>query len=65
MELSHAHRRFSAHNFYMYKGKTVKQADVVLLPFPLLMPMNASTRSNDLKFYENRTRSPPFRLPFL
>ena len=38
-----------------YKGKTVKQADVVLLPFPLLMPMNASTRLNDLNFYENRT----------
>lgn len=49
----------------MYKGKPVKQADVVLLPFPLLMPMNASTRSKDLKFYENRTRSPPFRPPFL
>ncbi len=38
-----------------YKGHTVKQADVVLLPFPLLMPMNLSTRVNDLKFYENRT----------
>ncbi len=43
--------------FAGYKGKTVKQADVVLLPFPLLMPMNISTRSNDLKFYENRTDS--------
>ena len=41
--------------FAGYKGKTVKQADVVLLPFPLLMPMNSSTRLNDLKFYENRT----------
>lgn len=41
--------------FAGYKGKTVKQADVVLLPFPLLMPMNLSTRMNDLKFYENRT----------
>ncbi len=38
-----------------YKGKEVKQADVVLLPFPLLMPMNLSTRLNDLKYYSNRT----------
>lgn len=38
-----------------YKHHTVKQADVVLLPFPLLMPMNLSTRLNDLTFYENRT----------
>ena len=35
---------------------TIKQADVVLLGFPLLYSMNASTRKNDLLIYENVTR---------
>ena len=34
----------------------IKQADVVLLGFPLLYPMNASTRRNDLLTYEQVTR---------
>jgi trehalose/maltose hydrolase-like predicted phosphorylase len=37
-------------------GTFIKQADVVLLGFPLLYPMNASTRKNDLLIYEPVTR---------
>jgi trehalose/maltose hydrolase-like predicted phosphorylase len=33
-------------------GTTIKQADVVLLGFPLGMNMSLSTRTNDLKIYE-------------
>nr|XP_029728045.1 protein-glucosylgalactosylhydroxylysine glucosidase-like [Aedes albopictus] len=38
-------------------GTVIKQADTVLLGYPLQYPgMNASTRSNDLRFYESVTR---------
>ncbi|XP_013201193.2 protein-glucosylgalactosylhydroxylysine glucosidase [Amyelois transitella] len=44
--------------FQGYKrGETIKQADVVLLGFPLQYPMNASTKSNDLSYYASVTRS--------
>ncbi|NXH80058.1 PGGHG glucosidase, partial [Edolisoma coerulescens] len=33
-------------------GEPVKQADVVLLGFPLMHPMNAEVRRNDLEMYE-------------
>eukprot|EP01114_Cavostelium_apophysatum_P022690 TRINITY_DN8295_c0_g1_i1.p1 TRINITY_DN8295_c0_g1~~TRINITY_DN8295_c0_g1_i1.p1 ORF type:complete len:699 (+),score=116.92 TRINITY_DN8295_c0_g1_i1:246-2342(+) len=38
-----------------YKGQTIKQADVVLLGFPLMYPMNSTVRYNDLVYYSNRT----------
>ena len=34
-----------------YKGQTIKQADVVLLGFPLMYPMEKSVRYNDLMYY--------------
>lgn len=37
-------------------NRAIKQADVVLLGFPLQYPMNESTRKNDLLIYENVTR---------
>ncbi|XP_039619546.1 protein-glucosylgalactosylhydroxylysine glucosidase isoform X2 [Polypterus senegalus] len=37
------------------KGETVKQADVVLLGFPLGYPMTEDVRRNDLEFYEPLT----------
>ncbi|CAG7819586.1 unnamed protein product [Allacma fusca] len=37
-------------------GTAIKQADVVLLGFPLLYPMNDTTRKNDLLIYEPVTR---------
>jgi trehalose/maltose hydrolase-like predicted phosphorylase len=36
-------------------GTKIKQADVVLLGFPLGYPLAKSTRSNDLKYYESVT----------
>lgn len=38
-------------------GTEIKQADTVLIGYPMMFPMNASTRANDLKFYGNATRS--------
>ncbi|XP_032530188.2 protein-glucosylgalactosylhydroxylysine glucosidase [Danaus plexippus] len=38
------------------RGDTIKQADAVLLGFPLMYPMNISTRANDLSYYESVTR---------
>jgi hypothetical protein len=38
-----------------YDGEAVKQADVILLGFPLGMPMLASTALNDLDYYANHT----------
>ncbi|CAD7078921.1 unnamed protein product [Hermetia illucens] len=35
----------------------IKQADAVLLAYPLMYPMSQTTRRNDLKFYENCTRN--------
>lgn len=38
-------------------GTEIKQADTVLIGYPLMFPMNQSTRVNDLKFYGSATRS--------
>lgn len=38
-------------------GTEIKQADTVLIGYPLMFPMNHSTRLNDLKIYGNATRS--------
>lgn len=38
-------------------GTEIKQADTVLVGYPLMFPMNRSTRENDLKLYCNATRS--------
>lgn len=37
-------------------GTEIKQADTVLVGYPLMFPMNRTTRINDLKFYGNATR---------
>ncbi len=34
-----------------YKNETIKQADVVLLGFPLGFNMSAAVRKNDLEYY--------------
>jgi trehalose/maltose hydrolase-like predicted phosphorylase len=39
------------------RGTKVKQADAVLIGYPLMFPMNESTRRNDLNFYANCTRA--------
>ncbi|CAF4806446.1 unnamed protein product, partial [Rotaria socialis] len=39
------------------KNTIIKQADVVLLGFPLMWPMNKEVRRNDLLFYEPLTRA--------
>jgi len=38
-----------------YAGQTIKQADVVLLYYPLMMPMPTQVHYNDLVYYEART----------
>jgi len=38
-----------------YHGEQIKQADVVLLPYPLLMPLTTQVHYNDLVYYEART----------
>jgi trehalose/maltose hydrolase-like predicted phosphorylase len=38
-----------------YNGQKIKQADVVLLGYPLEMQMSRQIRQNDLKYYESRT----------
>lgn len=40
-----------------YTGQTTKQADVVLLNFPLGWPMSTQTKLNDLLYYANHTDS--------
>ncbi|XP_039391617.1 protein-glucosylgalactosylhydroxylysine glucosidase isoform X2 [Mauremys reevesii] len=37
---------------YHIKGKKVKQADVVLLGYPMMYPMSPEVRRNDLEMYE-------------
>jgi protein-glucosylgalactosylhydroxylysine glucosidase len=37
-------------------GTEIKQADTVLVGYPLMFAMNQSTRVNDLQFYGNATR---------
>lgn len=39
------------------RGEMIKQADAVLLGFPLQYKMNVSTRANDLRYYETVTRN--------
>ncbi|KAL7044782.1 hypothetical protein ACKWTF_002049 [Chironomus riparius] len=39
-----------------YAGENIKQADTVMLGYPLQLPMNASTKRNDLEYYDNKTR---------
>jgi hypothetical protein len=39
-----------------YVDKEIKQADVVLIGFPLMWPMDPQIRKNDLLYYENKTR---------
>lgn len=41
------------------QGTTVKQADVVLLGFPLMVDMTSDTRRNDLNIYEKATPGGP------
>jgi len=38
-----------------YKGQRIKQADVVLLGFPLMLDMPAQVRYNDLIYYSEKT----------
>jgi trehalose/maltose hydrolase-like predicted phosphorylase len=42
--------------FEGYENDTIKQADVVLIGYPLQLPMNASTKKNNLDLYANLTR---------
>ena len=39
-----------------YSNNRIKQADVVLLGYPLLWKISNEIKRNDLFFYENRTR---------
>lgn len=41
------------------QGEEVKQADVILLGFPLMMSMPEDVRKNDLRIYENATPGGP------
>jgi hypothetical protein len=41
--------------FSGYSGQKIKQADVVLLGFPLMMNMSEATRRADLDYYADRT----------
>lgn len=41
--------------FRQYAGAKIKQADVVLLGFPLMMNMSRATRKADLEYYAPRT----------
>jgi trehalose/maltose hydrolase-like predicted phosphorylase len=38
-----------------YTNETIKQADVILLGYPLMYPMSEAVRLNDLNFYSNVT----------
>jgi trehalose/maltose hydrolase-like predicted phosphorylase len=40
-----------------YTNEQIKQADVVLIGFPLMWPMDPQVRRNDLLYYENKTRA--------
>lgn len=41
---------------HWFHAEKIKQSDVVLLGFPLQMPMSRATRRNDLEIYENVSR---------
>ncbi|GBP81987.1 Protein-glucosylgalactosylhydroxylysine glucosidase [Eumeta japonica] len=47
------HPQFSGYR----RSEPIKQADAVLLGYPLLYPMKKSTRGNDLSYYEGVTRA--------
>lgn len=49
-EVAQMHPEFAG-----YKGDTVKQADVILLGYPLAFAMPPQVRANDLVYYANRT----------
>jgi len=51
-EVLNYHPEYEGYN----KGMEVKQADTILIGYPLLFPMNESTRRNDLNFYVHATR---------
>lgn len=56
----HMYVPFDATNNYHpeydgYRGNEVKQADVILLGFPLMVNMSLDVRRSDLSFYEPRT----------
>lgn len=51
-EVLNYHPEYEGYN----KGIKVKQADTILIGYPLLFPMNESTRRNDLNFYVHATR---------
>ncbi|CAF0878103.1 unnamed protein product [Rotaria sordida] len=53
-ETSQTHLEYEGFDF---KNTTIKQADVVLLGFPLQWPMSAEVRQNDLLAYERLTRA--------
>ncbi|KYQ91148.1 acid trehalase-like protein 1 [Tieghemostelium lacteum] len=38
-----------------YQGETIKQADVILLGYPLMYNMSTEVRSNDLIYYQTKT----------
>lgn len=40
-------------DYFLFAGEEVKQADVILLGFPLMMSMPEDVRKNDLRIYEN------------
>lgn len=40
-------------DYFLFAGEEVKQADVILLGFPLMMSMPEEVRKNDLRIYEN------------
>lgn len=40
-------------DYFLFAGQEVKQADVILLGFPLMMSMPEDVRKNDLRIYEN------------
>ncbi|EGC35268.1 hypothetical protein DICPUDRAFT_97948 [Dictyostelium purpureum] len=40
-----------------YSGETIKQADVVLLGYPLMYNMSQQVRTNDLIYYQSKTTS--------
>ncbi|XP_037958429.1 protein-glucosylgalactosylhydroxylysine glucosidase [Teleopsis dalmanni] len=48
---------FHPQHFGYKKFEIVKQADVILIGYPLQYPMNVSTRLNDLDYYVNVTRT--------
>lgn len=52
-EVNQYHPEFDGYDL----GTEIKQADVVLLGFPIQYPMSEAVRSKDLEVYENVTRS--------